>query len=198
MPGYGRRYLAKLKLPLHYHLAFVAFLCYGCRQPEPPVTTATVPTMNDQYTPPKMPPFPTDYDGVMMVLAPYYHEQRPLDFFFEMYIVDVIEQLPSETITALGEFSTKHPTFFENHGGDWRQYVVKESHLSETIEVAIWDLWIRNSANANDDGWQYHPWHYAQNFADNFFAEGSRVDVWEGNALEEARERIRLYRERAR
>ena len=93
--------------------------------------------------------------------------------------------------------SNKHTTFFEAHGGDWQQYVVKTSHLSDTIEVAIWDLWIRNSANARAKGWEYHPWHYAQNFADNFFAEGSRVDVWEGNALKEARKRIEAHRENA-
>ena len=115
-----------------------------------------------------------------------------------MYIIDVIEQLPDETLTALAEFSRKHPTFFEAHGGDWRQYVIKESHLSDTIEIAIWDLWIRNSANAKDHGWEYHPWHYAQDFAHNFFAEGSRVDVWEGNALEEARKRIKVHRETAK
>ncbi|OYP34322.1 hypothetical protein [Rhodopirellula sp. MGV] len=188
-----------MKLPqLHYDVFFVAVMCVGCSQSEPPVTTATVSNMNDQYTASEMPPFPTDYDGVMKVLAPYYHEQRPLDFFFEMYIANVIEQLPNETLTALDDFSAKHPTYFENHDGDWRQFVRKELHLSETIEVAIWDLWIRNSAKAKDDGRQYHPWYYAQNFADNFFAEGSRVDAWDGKALEEARERVRLYRENAR
>jgi len=154
--------------------------------------------MSEPYTPPEMPPFPTDYDGVMQALAPYYQEQRPLEFFFEMYVIDVIEELPDDTLTALADFSDKHPTFFEAQNGDWRQYVVHESHLSDTIEVAIWDLWIRNSANAKDNGWQYHPWHYAQNFADNFFADGSRVDVWEGNALEEARQRIESHRKDAR
>jgi hypothetical protein len=146
------------------------------------------------YTPPVMPSFPVDYDEVMKALAPYYHQQRPLDFFFEMYIVDVIEKLPRETISALADFSIKHPTFFTTCNGDWRQYVVKESHLSMTIETAIWDLWIRNSAIAARDGWQYHPWHFAQNFAENYFADGSKVDVWDGNALADARKRIEEYR----
>jgi hypothetical protein len=146
------------------------------------------------YTPPQMPSLPVDYDGVMKALAPYYQRKRPLDFFFEMYVVSVIERLPQETISAIADFSTKHPTAFFAHGGDWRQYVVTECHLSDTIEVAIWDLWIRNSANARRDGWEYHPWHYAQNFAENYFADGSRVDVWEGSALEEAKKRIQEYR----
>ncbi len=146
------------------------------------------------FIPPQMPPFPVDYDGVMKALAPYYQRKCPLDFFFEMYVVSVIERLPQETISALADFSTKHPIAFSAHGGDWRQYVVTESHLSDTIEVAIWDLWIRNSANAKRDGWEYHPWHYAQNFAENYFADGSRVDVWEGSALEDAKKRIQEYK----
>ncbi len=108
--------------------------------------------MTEPYAPPEMPPFPSDYDGVMRELVPYYQEQRPLEFFFEMYIIDVIDELPDDTIKALADFSIKHPSFFEAHCGDWRQIVVKESHLSDTIDVAIWDLWIRNSANAQDDG----------------------------------------------
>ncbi|HSQ18498.1 MAG TPA: hypothetical protein VLM83_12415 [Anaerolineales bacterium] len=146
------------------------------------------------YMPPQMPPFPEDYDGVMRTLALYSQQKRPLNFFFEMYIVNVIERLPQETIAALADFSARHPTFFAAHGGDWRQYLVKESRLSDTIDIAIWDLWIRNSVNARRDGWEYHPWHYAQNFVENYLAEGSKVDVWEGNALEEAKKRIQEYR----
>ena len=145
--------------------------------------------------PPEMPPFPVGYDGLMQALAPYYQQARPLDFFFEMYVVDVLGKLPQRTHSALAVFSSKHPSFFAAHNGDWRQFVIKETQLSETIEVAIWDLWIRNSANAKRDGWEYHPWHYAQDFADNYFADGSRVDVWEGNALQEAKQRIEDYRE---
>jgi hypothetical protein len=188
-----------MKLPQLYYIAFlVAATSAGCDQSVQTASTATSPTMNEQYTPPEMPPFPTDYDGVMTALAPYYKEQRPLDFFFEMYIVDVIDQLPEDTLSALSDFSNKHPTFFETHNGDWRQYVIEESHLSDTIEVAIWDLWIRNSKNATDNGWEYHPWHYAENFSTNFFAEGSRVDVWEGDSLEQARKRVESHRKNAR
>ena len=188
-----------MKLPLLCCIAFLLTAMFaGCNQSEQTVSTAKTLAMNEQYTPPEMPPFPTDYDGVIAALAPYYHEERPLDFFFEMYVVDVINQLPANTLTALADFSQKHPTFFEKHDGDWRRYVVEESRLSDTIEVAIWDLWIRNSQNATDSGWEYHPWHYAVNFSTNFFAEGSRVDVWEDNSLEEARKRIESHRKNAR
>nr|WP_319492956.1 hypothetical protein [uncultured Desulfobacter sp.] len=146
------------------------------------------------FVPPEIPSYPFDYNGIIKAIAPYYSEERPLDFFFEMYVIDVLGELPEVTISALDEFSTKHPTFFAAHNGDWRQFVVKESRLSNTIDVAIWDLWIRNLASAKKNGWDYHPWHYAQNFADNYFADKSRVDVWEGNALQEAKLRIEKYR----
>jgi len=147
-----------------------------------------------RYQPPEMPPFPVDYEGVMRTIAPYYQQGRPLDFLFEMYVMDVLEELPEETKSALEDFSSKHPSLFEKHNGDWRKHVVKESHLSETIEVAIWDLWIRNSATAKRDGWYAHPWHYAQLFMENYFADGSQVDVWEGNSLAAAKQRIDEYK----
>jgi hypothetical protein len=137
---------------------------------------------------------PTDYRSVMAALAPYYHLKRPLDFFFEMYIVDVLELLPAEASRALDEFSAKHPTFFAKHGGDWRTYVVHELHLSETIEVAIWDLWLKNSQALKGQGLDYHPRDYAQDFHKHYTADGSRVDVWEGNALAIAKQRIHEYR----
>jgi len=91
----------------------------------------------EPYVPPKMPPFPVDYDGVNQALAPYFQQGRPLEFFFEMYVIDVLDKLPGDTLTALAEFSAKHPTLFANHNGDWRLFVVKESHLSDTIEIAV-------------------------------------------------------------
>ncbi len=140
-----------------------------------------------------MPPFPTDDDGMMKTLAPYYHDERPLDLFFELYVCDVLEQLPKGTLDALSDFSDKHPTFFSAGDGDWKAYVVNQCHLSDTIEIAIWDLWIRNIEIAERDGWIYHPWHFAQDFLENYFSEGSKVDVWEGDALEMAKKRISEY-----
>ena len=147
--------------------------------------------------------FPRDYAGLIRELAPYHHEGRPLEFFFVMYVLDVIEELPDQSRNALAEFFKKHPTICEEVlefgtmlkgqacGDDWRP----GSKLSDTIETAIWDLWTRNSSIAREKGVEYHPRQFALGFVDNYYAEGSRVDVWEGNALAEARQRISLYRE---
>jgi len=148
----------------------------------------------EKYNPPVMPDYPKSYEEVMKTLAPYYQEQRPLDYFFELFVIDTLEKLPSGTIEVLGEFSVKHPKFFESSNGDWKHYVKAQLHLPETIEFAIWDLWITNSKKAIEQGWEYHPWHYAQNFLDNYSVDDSKVDVWEGNALKLAKDRINCYR----
>lgn len=141
-----------------------------------------------------MPSFPTDYDSLMETLAPYYHDERPLDYFFELYVCDVLNELPKKTLEALSNYSDEHPSFFSDCDGDWKKYVVNRCNLSDTIETAIWDLWIKNAAIAKRDGWNYHPWHFAQNFIENYLTEGSKVDVWEGATLEMAKKRISEYR----
>jgi hypothetical protein len=150
--------------------------------------------MKEPYVPPEMPPFLTDEDRLLAVLAPYYYRERPFDFLFEMFVVDVIDVLPERTRNVLNEFSREYPTFFEGYGSDWRKCVVDKLQLSDTIEIAIWDLWICNSDIAESNGWKYHPWNFAQNFVEIYLADGSRVDVWEGNSLAQAKTRIRKYR----
>ena len=150
----------------------------------------------EQYIPPVMPSYPISYMEVMSTFAPYYQEQRPIDYFFELYVISVLEKLPESSEVALNEFNEKHPSFFESTGGDWKEFVKKQLHLSKTIDIAIWDLWTQNSQNAKANGWVYHPWHYAQDFLDNYSVEGSRVDIWEGDSLDVAKKRIEKFRDK--
>jgi hypothetical protein len=146
-------------------------------------------TSAEPYVPPAMPAFPVDLPEVTAIFAPYMGEKRPLDFFFEMFVLDVLGELPQPTQRALDELVSVHG-IFGAAGGDWRRGLREGFQLSPTIEVAILDLWYRNSAGAAAAGWSLHPWHFAMMFLDNYFADGSHVDVWHGNALELARERI--------
>ena len=143
----------------------------------------------EAYVPPTMPAFPADLPEITAVFAPYMREARPLDFFFEMFVLDVLGELPQTTQRALAELVFSHGAFGAIDG-DWRRGVREGFHLSPTIEVAILDLWYRNRSGAAAAGWVLHPWHFAALFLDNYFADGSQVDVWQGNALELARERI--------
>lgn len=141
-----------------------------------------------QYTPPAMPPYPASLEELSRVLAPYYQEKRPAELFMEFLVIDVIGQLPQTTIGAIEAFAKK--TSALGPGDDWRSHVRKIFNLSNTIDIAILDLWYRNSEKAATEGWTYHPWHFAMNFIEQYCAEGSRVDVWEGDALAIAREHI--------
>jgi|SRR5215475_8523323 len=152
--------------------------------------------MATTYKPPKMPAFPASLEELYRTIAPYYREQRPLDLFFEFFIVDILDLLPHATQNAIDELTIKHPTFFIATNGDWRAGVRNMLNLSQTIDIAILDLWYRNRQTASDQGWYYHPWHYARNFRDNYLAKGSRVDIWEGDALEQAKARIETERKR--
>jgi hypothetical protein len=118
-----------------------------------------------------------------------------MDFFFEMFVVQTIGALPEQTRSALGEFGTKHASFFEAFGGSWVETVVGAMSLSDTIEVAIQDMWLRNAENARQQGWDYHPWHYAANFIDEYLKEDSKVDVWTEGSLAQARQRIAAWKQ---
>jgi len=134
--------------------------------------------------------FPTDYDGVLNALAPFHRAERPLDYFFAMYVCAVLKRLPDATLAALDDFSTRNPSFFLSHRGDWRKHVVGQLHLSDTIEVAIWDLWLRNRAVYHDLGDPNDVWEFAQDFIEQWAKDDSRVDVWTPENLAAARRRI--------
>lgn len=125
-----------------------------------------------------------------MALAPYFQERRPAELFLEFLIVDVIEGLPEATIAAIEAFTEKTPAM--RVVGEWRLHIRKSFNLSDTIDIAILDLWYRNGDIALSKGWKYHPRHFAMNFIEQYFADGSRVDVWEGDALAIAKDRIAL------
>jgi hypothetical protein len=146
------------------------------------------------YKPPEMPSYPTSSDDVVSLLVPYYREKRPMDLFFEFLILDVLGELPAKAGHAIDKFAADHAPMFAKTNGDWRAGVRNVLNLSSTIDVAILDLWYRNRAKASQDGWSYHPWHYSRNFLDNYFADGSQVDQWHGDALEQAKRRIQEHR----
>jgi hypothetical protein len=142
---------------------------------------------------PQFPPFPESLDDVYSLLAPYMKDERPMDFFFEFYIMEVIGALPAQSIAALDAFSAEHGDIFAT--GDWRAEVRTSLNLSDTIDVAILDLWYRNSDTVREQGDKYHPWHFAINFADEYFADDSQVDVWADGALEAAKARIARHQQ---
>jgi hypothetical protein len=70
-------------------------------------------------------PSPLSLDAVSSWPEPYLHDGKPMDFFFEYHIMEVIGVLPRETVEALDAFVREH---------------------AETIDVAILDRWLHESA----------------------------------------------------
>jgi hypothetical protein len=141
-----------------------------------------------------MPPFPNSVDEVTSSMAPYFREGRLIDFFFEMLVVEIVGRLPLATSAAIRELKSELPDVFANPEDDWKHWVRNACNLSDTFDVAVLDLWIRNSANAQRDGWTLEPWHFAKIFGENYFVDGSQIDIWHGDALEHAKQRIAAYR----
>lgn len=144
------------------------------------------------FNPPVMPPYPSSLAEFERTLIPYMKEKRPIELFFEFYILKVLGVLPAESDDAVRAFVERHPFF--GTGADWCAGVRQQLHLSDTIDIAILDLWYINRKKAIAQNWVYHPWHYAMNFIENYFKDGSRVDVWEGDALTLAKQRIEAER----
>jgi hypothetical protein len=89
-------------------------------------------------------PSPLSLDAVSSWPEPYLHDGKPMDFFFEYHIMEVIGVLPRETVEALDAFVREHAEAFET--GDWRSEVCVGFELPETIDVAILDRWLHESA----------------------------------------------------
>jgi hypothetical protein len=119
------------------------------------------------------------------------YKDNPMNLLFEAFIQDVIGQLPADKLRTMEQMDL--PRRFKTRATDWRGAVAEMLHLSDTIRIAILDLWYRNREIGKQQGIEYDPVQFSMDFVDHFYEEGGRVDVWEGNALQAARERIAQY-----
>lgn len=108
---------------------------------------------------------------------------------FENYVLHVLNRLPTEKADKMERMNL--PTVLKTKATDWKAAIEETLHLSGTIEVAIWDLWYTNQANARKEGAELTAEAFAMGFVDNFLKEGSQVDVWTEESLAAARDRIR-------
>ena len=120
------------------------------------------------------------------------YKDSPINLFFEDLILDVLGQLPPGDAEKLQAMDLQR--VFNTKASDWREVVREVLHLSDTIEVAIWDLWLRNRENLRREGLNLHPLAFSQDFVDHYFADDSKVDVWTPATLEAARKRIAGHR----
>lgn len=136
-------------------------------------------------------PFPTSLDAVHSALAPYLRDEKPMDFFFEFLIMEVIGALPRETVEALDAFTRENAEAFDT--GDWRSEVSIGFELSDTLDVAILDRWLQESGPARQRVDAYYPLHFARDFSAEYFSIDGDLDEWSDGELEAARARIAAH-----
>lgn len=122
------------------------------------------------------------------------NEQEPdyMTFFFKKYIQYTLDQLSEEENTNFN--SLKLYNVYKRKPEDWTETISAVLNLSSTINIAIWDLWIKNSKIAEQENLEYTADQFADGFIENYFLEDSKVDVWEGTQLEEAKKLIEEFR----
>jgi hypothetical protein len=111
------------------------------------------------------------------------YKDNPVYYFVERLVIDTIEGLPLELQDEIAQ------TIRTDVKG-WRGAVKELATLSETFEVAVLDLWYRNSKIAADRGEILLARDFAELFVDNYFLDDSQIDVWGPGALEAAKARI--------
>ena len=119
------------------------------------------------------------------------YANQPINLLFEAFVLDVIGQLPAAKRQTLQAMNLQK--VFSTQASEWRAVLRDTLHLSDTIEVAILDLWYRNRKALREQGQDYDPVAFSQDFADNYFADDSKVDVWPEGALDAAKKRIVDY-----
>lgn len=120
------------------------------------------------------------------------YKENPINLFFESYIRDVIGFLSEERSEGIQGMNLQK--VFNTKSQDWRQVIRDVLHLSDTVDIAIQDLWYRNREHFRDDAGRPDPIWFSQVFADKYMEDDSKVDVWPPGALEAAKERIRIGR----
>lgn len=112
---------------------------------------------------------------------------NPSDFFFEMFVVDTVAPNDPELVSWIANMSRCSVE-------EWRVTTKKKLTLSDTIEIAILDLWYRNRKIARDQGIELDPRSFSIHFVDHYYDEKSQVDQWGPGALEDAKARVDAYR----
>lgn len=117
-----------------------------------------------------------------------------MNILFENFILSTIDKLPKDKVDKLNMMNLSK--VFHTDPMDWKLVVKHVLQLSDTIEIAILDLWYKNQELSLQQGIEYQPNQFAIDFTDNFFSADSQIDVWDADTLNHAKERIRQNQER--
>ena len=122
------------------------------------------------------------------------YRENPMNILFENFVLDTINKLPEEKIEQLNSMDLAK--VFKIEPKHWKLVIKQVLHLSDTIEIAILDLWYKNQDIAAQQKIEYLPTQFAMDFVDNFLKDDSKIDIWDGDSLNQAKERIKRIRGR--
>lgn len=122
------------------------------------------------------------------------YKDKPVLLLFEIFVLDVIGRLTAEKRKGIQDLNIKK--IFNTKAEHWKPALREVLQLSNTIETAIQDSWITKLAENGDSDENIDPETFAREFADRYFKEDSKVDVWADGALESAKGRIEEYKKK--
>jgi hypothetical protein len=120
------------------------------------------------------------------------YKESPILILFESYVLDTIGHLPQDKKATMNDLGLNK--IFNTETLDWKEIVKQVLNLSDTIDIAILDLWYKNREIAKRQNIDYEPTQYAMDFADNYLRDDSKIDIWEGGSLEIAKQKIEKIR----
>jgi len=116
------------------------------------------------------------------------YDGSPMIAVFECYVLEVLGRLSAEKSAGMAKLNL--PKVLQTRAQDWKGAVKEKLHLSDTIAIAIWDLWYTNQEVEREKHLELSAGEFVMGFVDNFLKEGSPIDVWTGESLARAKERI--------
>jgi len=125
----------------------------------------------------------------MSVLDKPRYAEQPIKLFFENYILHVLRLLPEEVSDKIQELNLKE--ILGTKSSEWFIAVPEALNLSKTMEVAIWDMWIKTKESyisAQVDFSQF-----AIDFTDSYLTENSKIDQWTNDTYKAAAQRVNTY-----
>ena len=117
------------------------------------------------------------------------YAENPICLIFEAYIQDVIGYLPEEKAQSMQSMNLQK--VFGSKASEWRSVVKETLHLSDTIDIAIQDLWYRNRDHFKSQDGAYDAIWFSQVFTDEYMKKDSQIDIWHEGALDAAMKRIK-------
>lgn len=122
------------------------------------------------------------------------YKEKPVILLFEIFVLDVIGRLSPEKRDGIQKLNIKK--IFKTRAEHWKSALREVLHLSDTIETAILDSWYAKMEEHGGSDENIETEMFAKDFTDQYFEEGSQVDVWPEDALEKANERIAEYKKK--